>query len=105
MVLETATLDDDFVTDLLNQKDVRKTVEGACFPSLHYIFNIVTADMCGKSSLKIALEDKILIAWGLESRTLLHSLQFKLISQILCYPPQHVCHTNIKLQRLRRTRP
>ena len=35
-----------------------KTIEGACFLSLHYIFNIVTADMCGKSSQKIALEDK-----------------------------------------------
>ena len=41
-----------------------KTIEGACFPSLHYIFNIVTADMCGKSSPKIALEDKDLNRLG-----------------------------------------
>ena len=35
-----------------------KTIEGGCFPSLLYIFNINTADMCGKITLKNVMEDK-----------------------------------------------
>ena len=43
-----------------------KAIEGGCFPSPHYILNLVTADMCSRNYPKIPLEEKDLSRMGIK---------------------------------------